>query len=140
MPRLFASQPLNCSPIDASFQAGVDTPVPREIRKTRAEGTSIAHPLRLREIIAALKESGGATVAVIEAEIVTALRKLAQAGIFTEPTCASAAPPSTIDRRRQDQGRRSYDGHHIGYRNEGRGGRRRSGSIGHSLSVSTSFD
>lgn len=91
MPRLFASQPLNCSPIDASFQAGVDTPVQREVRKTLAEGTSIAHPLRLREIIAALKESDGATVAVTEDEIVSALKKLAQLGIFTEPTSASAA-------------------------------------------------
>jgi threonine synthase len=91
MPRLFAAQPLNCSPIDASFQAGVDTPVQREVRKTLAEGTSIAHPLRLREIIAALKESDGATVAVTEDEIVSALKKLAQLGIFTEPTSASAA-------------------------------------------------
>jgi threonine synthase len=45
----------------------------------------------LREIIAALKESGGATVAVTEDEIVSALKKLAQLGIFTEPTSASAA-------------------------------------------------
>ena len=27
LPRLFVAQPLNCSPIDASFKAGVDTPV-----------------------------------------------------------------------------------------------------------------
>jgi len=35
LPRLFVCQPLNCSPIDASFRAGVDTPVPREIHKAR---------------------------------------------------------------------------------------------------------
>ena len=28
LPRLFAAQPQNCSPIDASYMAGVDTPVP----------------------------------------------------------------------------------------------------------------
>ena len=91
LPRLFAAQPLNCSPIDASFQAGVDTPVAREVNKTIAEGTAIKHPLRLREIIGALRESGGGTVALTEDEIVAALRRLARQGLFAEPTSASAA-------------------------------------------------
>ncbi|MFT4121260.1 threonine synthase [Bradyrhizobium sp.] len=91
LPRLFAAQPLNCSPIDASFKAGVDTPVAREVNKTIAEGTAIKHPLRLREIIGALRESGGGTVALTEEEIVAALRRLAHQGLFAEPTSASAA-------------------------------------------------
>jgi threonine synthase len=91
LPRLFVTQPLNCSPIDASFKAGVDTPVPREVRKTIAEGTAIKHPIRLREIIGALRESGGGTVALTEEEIVVALRRLARQGLFAEPTSASAA-------------------------------------------------
>jgi threonine synthase len=64
LPRLFAAQPLNCSPIDASFTAGVDTAVPRPALKTIAEGTAIRRPLRLREIIAALHESDGGTIAL----------------------------------------------------------------------------
>jgi threonine synthase len=91
LPRLFVTQPLNCSPIDASFKAGVDTPVQREVRKTIAEGTAIKHPMRLREIIGALRESGGGTVALTEEEIVAALRRLARQGLFAEPTSASAA-------------------------------------------------
>jgi threonine synthase len=91
LPRLFVTQPLNCSPIDASFKAGVDTPVLREVLKTIAEGTAIKHPMRLREIIGALRESGGGTVALTEEEIVAALRRLARQGLFTEPTSASAA-------------------------------------------------
>ncbi|MFB6462738.1 threonine synthase [Bradyrhizobium tunisiense] len=91
LPRLFAAQPLNCSPIDASFRAGVDTPVTREVSKTIAEGTAIKNPLRMREIIGALRESGGGTVALTEAEIVAALRRLARQGLFSEPTSASAA-------------------------------------------------
>jgi threonine synthase len=91
LPRLFVAQPLNCSPIDASFRAGVDTPVPREVHKTIAEGTAIKHPMRLREIIAALRESGGGTVALKEHEIVAALRRLARQGLFAEPTSASGA-------------------------------------------------
>lgn len=96
LPRLFAAQPLNCSPIDASFQADVDTPVPREVRKTVAEGTAIRRPLRLREIVAALRESDGGTVAVSEDEIGAALKRLARQGIFVEPTCATAA--AALDR------------------------------------------
>lgn len=96
LPRLFGAQPLNCSPIDASFQAGGDTPVAREVHKTIAEGTAIRQPLRLREIIGALRESGGSTVALTEQEIVTALGQLARQGLFAEPTCASAA--AALDR------------------------------------------
>ncbi|NYH16363.1 threonine synthase [Paraburkholderia bryophila] len=91
LPRLFASQPLNCSPLDASFQAGLDVPVARAVSKTIAEGTAIAQPLRLREMVAALRDSGGSTVAVAEDDIVAALKKLAIQGIFVEPTCAHAA-------------------------------------------------
>ncbi|MGO9423348.1 threonine synthase [Roseiarcus sp.] len=91
LPRLFAAQPLNCSPIDASFTAGVDTAVPRPALKTIAEGTAIRRPLRLREIIAALHESDGGTIALTETEIVGALRRLARMGLFAEPTSASAA-------------------------------------------------
>ena len=91
LPRLFAAQPLNSSPIDASFKAGVDTPVPREVHKTIAEGTAIKHPMRLREIIGALRESNGGTIALMEEEIVAALRRLARQGLFAEPTSASAA-------------------------------------------------
>ena len=96
LPRLFATQPLNCSPIDASFRAGVDTPVARDVHKTIAEGTAIKHPMRLREIIAALRESGGGTVALTEDEIVAALRRLARQGLFAEPTSASGA--AALDR------------------------------------------
>lgn len=91
LPRLFASQPLNCSPVDASFVAGLDTPVDRAVRKTIAEGTAIKHPLRLKQMIAALKESGGGTVAIPEEGIVAALKRMAQSGLFVEPTSASAA-------------------------------------------------
>lgn len=91
LPRLFAAQPLNCSPVDASFQAGVDIPVAREVRKTIAEGTAISRPLRLREIVTALRNSGGRTIAIEEDEIVAALKRLAMHGLFVEPTCATAA-------------------------------------------------
>jgi threonine synthase len=52
--------------------------------------------MRLREIVGALRESGGGTVALTEEEIIAALRRLARQGLFTEPTSASAA--ATLDK------------------------------------------
>lgn len=91
MPRLYAAQPLNCSPLDAAFTAGAGRPAERAVQPTIAEGTSIAVPLRLREMLTALHESGGATVAVTEDEIVRALAQLCEGGLFVEPTSAVAA-------------------------------------------------
>lgn len=91
MPRLFAAQPLNCSPVDASFTAGTDQPVERPVAPTVAEGTSIAEPLRLAQLVHALRDSGGGTVAVPEADIVRALGELCSRGLFVEPTSATAA-------------------------------------------------
>ncbi|MFC0316550.1 pyridoxal-phosphate dependent enzyme [Gordonia phosphorivorans] len=90
-PRLFAAQPLNCSPVDAAFSAGSDGPVARPVSPTIAEGTSIARPLRLPQMLHALRDSGGRSVAVPEADIARALHDLCAGGLFVEPTSATAA-------------------------------------------------
>jgi threonine synthase len=100
LPRLFAAQPLNCSPLDASFHAGTDAPSTRPVEKTIAEGTAIAHPIRLREMLAAVRDSGGSTVAVPEHDIVGALKTMALKGLFVEPTCATAAAALDVLTRR----------------------------------------
>lgn len=91
LPRLFIAQPLNCSPIDASFKAGVDTPVAREVKPTIAEGTAIKRPIRLREVLSAIRRSGGQTIAIPENQITAAVRRLAAMGLYAEPTSATAA-------------------------------------------------
>jgi len=83
MPRLFAAQPLNCSPVDVAA-AGEGR---RPVRPTIAEGTAIEQPVRMAHILRAM--SGSAAVA--EDGIVTALSKLAERGLFVEPTSAVAA-------------------------------------------------
>ena len=88
-PRLFAAQPAHCAPLHATFESGGDALVPVEPRATMAEGTSIAHPVRWREVIAAIRRSNGATVAVSEAEIAASHAALARAGFYVEPTCAT---------------------------------------------------
>ena len=94
-PRLFAVQPANCSPIHASFSAGLDDFAPVETSPTIAEGTAISRPVRTREILAAIRRSKGAAVTVSEAEIIEATGDLARTGLYVEPTCASAAAALT---------------------------------------------
>jgi threonine synthase len=91
MPRIFAAQPANCCPIAAAFIAGSDSPVATEIKPTIAEGTAIAQPIRLPEVLGALRETGGGAVMLSEAEIGTAMLDLARIGIYVEPTSAQAA-------------------------------------------------
>lgn len=90
LPRLFAAQPENCAPLHATFQRSRDEFVTIEAKPSIAEGTSIAKPIRWREVLEAVDRSGGQTVAVSEQEIETAHRGLAAAGFYVEPTCATA--------------------------------------------------
>ncbi len=91
MPRLFGVQPANCAPVDAALNAGADDWIDVEVQPTIAEGTAIRRPVRTREVLAAIRASGGSTVTNSEAEIADAVRKLARRGIFAEPTSANAA-------------------------------------------------
>lgn len=90
-PRIFASQPALCAPIAASFLAGTDDPVATPIAPTIAEGTAIAKPIRLREVLGVLRGSGGGAVMVSEDAITQALFDLARMGVYVEPTAAQAA-------------------------------------------------
>jgi threonine synthase len=91
LPRIFAAQPANCAPIAAAFMAGANEPVPTTISPTMAEGTAIAQPVRLREVLGALRETRGGAVTLTEAEIANATLDLAAIGIYVEPTSAQAA-------------------------------------------------
>jgi threonine synthase len=91
LPRIFAAQPANCAPIAAAFLAGSDEPVPTEIAPTMAEGTAIAHPMRLREVLGTLRETRGGAVTLTETEIADATLDLARTGIYVEPTSAQVA-------------------------------------------------
>jgi threonine synthase len=91
MPRIFAAQPANCAPIAAAFIAGSATPVDTEILPTIAEGTAIAQPIRLTEVLGALRQTRGGAVMLSEAEIGAAALDLARIGIYVEPTAAQPA-------------------------------------------------
>lgn len=92
LPRLFTVQPANCAPIDIAFRAGADTCPEIIPQPTIAEGTAIAKPVRMGEVLAALRRSGGGTIAIPEEEIVAATLDLGRTtGLYAEPTSAQAA-------------------------------------------------
>jgi threonine synthase len=87
LPRLFAAQPAQCGPI---ARAALGLP-PEAAGPTIAEGTSIAAPIRARDVIAALRRSGGGAVLLSEREIAEATLALAGLGLYVEPTSAQTA-------------------------------------------------
>jgi threonine synthase len=88
LPRIFAAQPAACAPITAAFRAGADHAVDTPIAPTIAEGTAIAQPIRLPEVLGVLRETGGGAVAVSEQAIIEATWQLARMGLYVEPTAA----------------------------------------------------
>jgi threonine synthase len=102
LPRLHVAQPEHCSPLARAFGAGDEAVSDGAWTPTMAEGTSITHPVRDREVLAAVRESGGTIVAVPEAEIAPAVRRLARHGLYAEPTSAlviAALPQLALDPR-----------------------------------------
>jgi threonine synthase len=84
MPRIYAVQAANCSPIHCALQglkAGAWS-------ATMAEGVALANPVKLQQIVAALHDSAGSSVAVPEEEIMPMLRHMALMGYYMEPTSA----------------------------------------------------
>lgn len=94
MPRLLAAQPANCAPLAGAFELGAAAAAAGTWLPTVAEGTAIARPVRDREVLAAVRSSGGAMVSVSEEAITGALRQLHGQGLYAEPT--SAVPAAAL--------------------------------------------
>jgi len=90
MPRIFAAQPKNCAPIATAFLAD-DEAATAEVLPTIAEGTAIAKPIRLHEVLGVLRETRGGAVRLTEDEIANATLDLAHMGLYVEPTSAQVA-------------------------------------------------
>jgi threonine synthase len=90
LPRLYAAQPAACAPVHQAFERGLNEVPPVDQGPTIAEGTSIRQPIRGKQLLAALRASGGGTVAVEESSIVDGLFEMARQGIYIEPTSAVA--------------------------------------------------
>lgn len=90
-PRIFAVQAANCAPLHAAYEANRENPTAVAVKPTIAEGIASSRPTRAREVLKAVRASGGKIVAVSEEEIVAALGALARKGLYVEPTAAAAA-------------------------------------------------
>ncbi len=94
LPRLFAVQAAGCAPLYEAHRQGADEVSPVEEGETLAEGIRIPHPVRGKQILAAIRQTGGAVLAVEDEQIELAHRELAQQGFYVEFT--SAAPVAAL--------------------------------------------
>lgn len=88
IPRHIAVQAENCAPLLAMFRDGLDSVPAIETRETIAEGVAIAAPVRGKEIVDIVRETGGEILAVSDAEVEEALMLLGRKGLYVEPTSA----------------------------------------------------
>ncbi|MGI5480918.1 pyridoxal-phosphate dependent enzyme [Streptomyces lavendofoliae] len=86
-PALVAVQAEAVAPLAEAFRAGADEPAaPAPARPTLAEGIAIPDPPRARQILRAVRESGGTFLTVTEDAIREAQLDLAARGLYVEPT------------------------------------------------------
>lgn len=88
VPRIIAVQAENCAPLLAMFREGLDAVPAIETRETIAEGVAIAAPVRGKEIVDIVRETGGKVLAVSDEEVENALILLGRKGLYVEPTSA----------------------------------------------------
>jgi len=89
IPRLVGIQSAACAPLYQAFKKGWKENFPTEKKETMAEGIAIANPVRVRQILEAIRETGGEVLAVTEKEIGVALKEMSRKGHFIEPTSAA---------------------------------------------------
>jgi threonine synthase len=102
MPALVAVQAAGCAPLAEAFTDRLDSAAPIQAEKTVAEGIAIVAPPRGGQILAAVRATGGAIVAVSDAQVLAGRAELAAQGLYVEPTSAvcwaaarAAAQPAT---------------------------------------------
>jgi len=80
--------------------------VPFDVAPTVADGIATQRPVRMKEVLSAVRESGGTVIGVPESEIAGALLALGRRGLFVEPTSATAlvALSRLIDEGRINRG------------------------------------
>jgi len=88
-PKLVGVQSTSCAPLYQAFRKGWTEPGRIVKKETMAEGIAIAEPVRGRQILEAVRETGGEILAVTEKEIRLAQGEMGRKGHFIEPTSAA---------------------------------------------------
>ena len=89
VPQIVAVQAAGCAPLAAAFSRGQGDPAEIDGKETIAEGIAIARPARGRQILAAVRDTGGAIVTVTDDQVRAAHAGLARSGLYVEPTAAA---------------------------------------------------
>ena len=90
LPRFIAVQSMGCQPIVKAYHDGAAASVPWAGARTLADGLRVPHPFADYLILRALRETGGAALAVEDPEMVLAMHRLAAAeGILACPEGAA---------------------------------------------------
>jgi threonine synthase len=89
IPKLVGVQSAACAPLYQAFKKGWRKPRRILKKETMAEGIAIAEPVRGRQILEVIGETGGEILAVTETEISVAQGEMGRKGHFIEPTSAA---------------------------------------------------
>jgi len=98
-PRLYGVQAAGCAPLALAWEQGAADAAPVPEGDTVAEGVRIAAPVHGAAILAAIRASGGAILAIPDEQTLAARRRLAHQGFYVEPTSALAV--AALDRLRE---------------------------------------
>lgn len=89
MPKIIAIQAENCAPLANAFENGHAAAEPVANKGTLAEGIAIAAPARSKQILEAVRGTGGTFIEIKEEEILNARQLLAEKGFYVEVTSAA---------------------------------------------------
>jgi len=89
IPKLIGIQASGCAPLFQAFHSDAEDISEIQKQETKAEGIAIAEPVRARQILAAVRSSGGTILAVEDHETLSAHQDMARIGHYIEPTSAA---------------------------------------------------
>jgi threonine synthase len=88
-PRIIGVQSVHCAPLEKAFREGRKDIPKIQPQETLAEGIAIADPVRGKQVLEAVRKSGGFFLAVHDREVKDALRRISRKGFYLEPTAAA---------------------------------------------------
>jgi threonine synthase len=101
VPRIHCIQSRGCMPLAVAFARGLAEPPDLPVQPTIADGLVLQRPPRGRQVLEAVRTSGGRAVAVSDRAILTGQRLLArEEGVYAEPSAAAALAGATLLIRR----------------------------------------
>ncbi len=89
IPKIVGVQSAHCAPLAKAFRAGLKEFAKVQPQDTLAEGIAIAEPVRGKQVLEAVIQSGGSFLAVDDEEVKRSLRFVSQMGFYIEPTAAA---------------------------------------------------